>query len=203
MGPIYAIPAVSASLCYDEAMIRQVRGVVLAVERGGVVVEVAGGVGIFVYVPMPEAFTTGTLATLSTHLAVKQDGLELYGFADPADLGFFDLLLQVSGVGPKTAMSILKRGTREALENAIAKRDISYLTRVVGLGKKAAEKLAVELSEKLQATDESSGEDAEVFDMLVALGYTEREARKALTGVATEIRGTDARLKAALASASR
>jgi Holliday junction DNA helicase RuvA len=185
-------------------MIRQVRGAVLSVEAAGVVVEVAGGVGIFVHVPAPESFSAGTVATLSTHLAVKQDGLELYGFSDPADLAFFNQLLSVSGVGPKTALSILKRAPREALANAIGKRDIPYLTRVVGLGKKAAEKLAVELSEKMKAGTGTGGDaDAEVFDMLVALGYTEREARKALTGVGAEVVGTDARLKAALSSASR
>ncbi|MEJ0053691.1 MAG: Holliday junction branch migration protein RuvA [bacterium] len=184
-------------------MIRQIRGTVLSIEQEGVVVEVGGGFGVFVRTASPEVFSTGAEAALSTHLAVKQDGLELYGFPDPADLAFFELLLQVSGVGPKTALSILKRAPREALENAIAKRDIPYLTRVVGLGKKAAEKLAVELSEKMKRGAGEAGADAEVFDMLVALGYTEREARKALTGVPAEVLGTDARFKAALASNTR
>jgi len=184
-------------------MIRQIRGTVLSIEREGVVVEVAGGIGLFVRVPLPEAITLDAETTLFTHLAVKQDGLELCGFPDPADLAFFELLLQVSGVGPKTALSILKRAPREALENAIAKRDIPYLTRVVGLGKKAAEKLAVELSEKMSGNDGDNGTDAEVFDMLVALGYTEREARKALTGVSADVLGTDARFKAALSSNTR
>jgi Holliday junction DNA helicase RuvA len=185
-------------------MIRQIRGKVLSVEREGVIVEVLGGVGVFVRVPAPEMLAVGSDATLSTHLAVKQDGLELYGFPDAADLDFFSLLLQVSGVGPKTALSILKRSTRDALASAIGKRDIGYLTHVVGLGKKAAEKLAVELSEKLREESEgSTGGDTEVFDMLVALGYTEREARKALSGVGVEIIGTDARLKAALSKATR
>jgi Holliday junction DNA helicase RuvA len=183
-------------------MIRQIRGTVLSLEREGVVVEVGGGFGIFVRVPGPESFSLDTEATLFTHLAVKQDGLELYGFPDPADLAFFELLLQVSGVGPKTALSILKRAPREALESAIAKRDISYLTRVVGLGKKAAEKLAIELSEKLNSKETSeTGSDAEVFDTLVALGYTDREARRALASIAENISGKEARLRAALSGA--
>lgn len=184
-------------------MIRHIRGTVLAVEREGVIIDVAGGVGIFVRVASSEGFRCGNEAHLSTHLAVKQDGLELYGFLDPFDLSFFELLLQVSGVGPKTALGILKRAPREALEQAIAQRDIPYLTRVVGLGKKAAEKLVVELSEKMHSGDGETGADAEVFDMLVALGYTEREARKALLGVSAEVLGTDARFKAALSSHTR
>ena len=112
--------------------------------------------------------------------------------------------LGVPGVGPKTALSLLRRAPREALEGAIAKRDIPYLTRVVGLGKKAAEKLAVELSEKVGVGGAShEGEDADVFDTLVALGYTDREARRALTLIPADITGKDARLKAALSSASR
>jgi holliday junction DNA helicase RuvA len=179
-------------------MIREIRGSVLSVEPSGIVVDVAG-FGVLAHVPSPNAFTVGDTVALKTHLAFKQDGAELYGFADPADLRFFELSLSVSGVGPKTALSLLRRAPREALEKAIGARDVAYLTRVVGLGKKAAEKLVVEISEKLSATESpAQGEDAEVFDTLVALGYTEREARHALNGVAASIIGKEARLKAAL-----
>lgn len=181
-------------------MIRQVRGKVLDIEAGAVVLDVAG-FGVLVRVPSPDALTPGTEVTLKTHMAFKQDGAELYGFLDPLDLRFFELALLVPGVGPKTALSLLTRAPREALENAIAKRDLSYLTRVVGLGKKASEKLMVELSEKLTISDEAHrGDDAEVFDTLVALGYTDREARKALAAIPMHIEGRDARLKAALSA---
>jgi Holliday junction DNA helicase RuvA len=130
-------------------------------------------------------------------MAVKQDGIELYGFLDPADLGFFELTLGVPGVGPKTALSLLKRSSREQLEGAIGKRDIGYLTRIVGLGKKSAEKIVVELADKMSGRAHD-GEDAEVFDTLIALGYTEREARKALGDIAETIVGKEARLRAAL-----
>jgi Holliday junction DNA helicase RuvA len=102
-------------------------------------------------------------------------------------------------VGPKTALSILKRAPREQLEGAIAKRDITHLTRVVGLGKKTAEKIVVELADKIGANaQEHDGDDTEVFDTLVALGYTEREARKALAALPENISGKEARLRAAL-----
>jgi len=178
-------------------MIRQIRGKVLALEASGATIEVAG-FGIAVALPTLIGLTLGSEAVLATHLAVKQDGMELYGFLDALDRDFFEKLLTVSGVGPKTALSILRRSPRPQLENAIAKRDINYLTRVAGLGKKSAEKLAVELSEKMVSGSAAQGEDGEVFDTLVALGYTEREARKALSQIPENISGKEARLRAAL-----
>ena len=179
-------------------MIRQIRGTVLETDLTGATIDVHGW-GVFVRLPAGTLLTPGSEATLLTYLSIKQDGADLYGFTTKEDLRFFELLLTVSGIGPKTALSILSRASREALEGAIGKRDISYLTRVVGLGKKAAEKIAVELSEKIEVGErEHEGEDAEVFDTLVALGYTEREARKALSGVPMHVTGRDARLKAAL-----
>lgn len=181
-------------------MIRQVRGTVLSVEPQGVILDI-GGWGVLVSVPSPDSLTLGQEATLLTHMAVKQDGIELYGFTDAADQRFFELSLSVSGVGPKTAMSLLRRASRESLEKAIGARDVAYLTRVVGLGKKAAEKLIVEIGEKLSVGGESmQGEDAEVFDTLVALGYTDREARKAVGSIPAATSGKEARLKAALSA---
>jgi holliday junction DNA helicase RuvA len=182
-------------------MIRELKGSVLSVESGGLIVDV-GGWGVFVAMPSTEGFATGDEVHLKTHLAVKQDGMDLYGFGNEDDRRFFELSLSVSGVGPKTALSLLRRAPREALEKAIAARDVSYLTRVVGLGKKAAEKLVVEIAEKLSQSGDagSMGADAEVFDTLVALGYTEREARKAVSAIPESISGKEARLKAALSS---
>lgn len=181
-------------------MIRQVTGTILSVEPTGCVLEVSGW-GVFIALPNATQVLPGETRTLMTHMVVKQDGMELYGFTDTADRTFFEHLLTVSGIGPKTALSILTRAPRESLENAIATRDISYLTRVAGLGKKAAEKLAIELSEKIIPSGETQGAtDSEVIDTLIALGYTEREARAALGRVPLHISGRDARLKAALQS---
>lgn len=181
-------------------MIREIRGKVLSVGATSAVIDVAG-FGVEVHIGAPAELSAGTEARLATYLAVKQDGMELYGFPDAADRDFFELLLSVSGVGPKTAMSVLRRAPREALIGAIGKRDLAYLTKVVGLGKKSAEKMLVELSEKVgdAAHDDADGE---VFDTLVALGYTEREARKALQAIPDRVQGKDARLKAALSNNS-
>lgn len=184
-------------------MIREIRGSVLSIEPLGVVVDVSGW-GVMVAVPSPDAFTIGTTVSLKTHLAVKQDGVELYGFLDAADLRFFELVLKVPGVGPKTAIALLRRAPRVSIEEAVARKDLSYLTKVAGLGKKSAEKLVIEISEKIGGAGGShESEDGQVFDTLVALGYTEREARSAVAGIPKSIEGQDARLKAALSNGSR
>jgi Holliday junction DNA helicase RuvA len=179
-------------------MIRSIQGKVLSVGPVSAVIEVAG-FGVEVRMSAPETLTEGKDAMLATYLAVKQDGMDLYGFADVADRNFFELVLSVPGVGPKTALNVLRRSSREALEGAISKRDLQYLTKVVGLGKKSAEKMLVELTDKV-GDRAHSDTDGEVFDTLVALGYTEREARKALQDIPESIVGKDARLKAALSS---
>jgi len=181
-------------------MIRQIRGKVLSVGLVDATIEVAG-FGIAVRMSSPQTLSPGKEAVLSTHLVIRQDGMELYGFPNEADRDFFELILSVSGVGPKTALSVLRRAPREALEGAISARDLSYLTKVVGLGKKGAEKMLVELADKVGPRAHDAN-DGEVFDTLVALGYTEREARGALQDIPENIIGKDARLKSALSGKS-
>ena len=177
-------------------MIRQIRGHVLSIGAASAVVEVAG-FGIEVRMSAPETLSVGGEVRLATYLAVKQDGMELYGFPDAPDRDFFEHMLSVSGVGPKTALSLLRRAPRAALEGAIGKRDLAYLTKVVGLGKKSAEKMLLELADKIGPHNHDNA-DGEVFDTLIALGYTEREARVALQTIPEETVGKEARLKAAL-----
>ncbi len=157
-------------------MIRQVKGTVLSVDPLGAVIEVAG-FGIYVNMSAPEVLTVGMEERLRARV--------------------FCL-----GVGPKTALAILRKAPRESLIGAIGKRDLDYLTRVAGLGKKAAEKLLVELSERVSGSGTHDDGDAEVFDTLVALGYTEKEARACVARIPKAITGKDARLKAALSGAT-
>ena len=183
-------------------MIREIKGRVSSIDLLGAVIDISGW-GVYVHLASTDHLTEGTEVLLKTYLSLKQDGIDLYGFALEEDRAFFELLLLVPSVGPKTALSIMRRGPRAALESAIASRDIDYLTRVAGLGKKAAEKIAVMLSDKLGGREEGYDEsDADVFDTLVALGYTDREARTALATIPKSTEGKDARLKAALSSAS-
>lgn len=178
-------------------MLQRVSGVVLEITPEGVLIDVHG-FGIFVFVADTSTLRLDTTATLHTHMAVKQDGIDIYGFANTDDLGFFKKCLTVSGVGPKSALSYLRRAPRIDLQNAIAHKDLDYLVRVAGLGKKAGEKLIVELSEKMPIEGSHQSEDADLLDTLIALGYTEKEARAALSKIPKEVIGKDARLRYAL-----
>lgn len=179
-------------------MLRSIRGPVVASSPQSVTIEVAG-LGLEVYTTPHEQFAPGQEALLHTYLAVKQDGLELYGFSDVADRSFFELMLTIPGVGPKTALGILRRAPRAALEGAISARDVAYLTKVAGLGKKSAEKMVIELAEKVSDTTHDDT-DSEVFETLIALGYAEREARQAVQRIPETVKGKDERLRAALGS---
>lgn len=184
-------------------MIRSISGTVLSLEPGGVVVNVSGW-GVYIHLAIVEPLPVGSEITLATHMAMKKDGPELYGFIDSDDRAFFELTLKVPGLGPKTALSILRRAPRQQLESAIASRDTTYLTRVIGLGKKLSEKIVIELADKITPSNEKRDDaDADVFDMLTALGYTDREARQALGSIPAEVSGRDARLKAALSATLR
>ncbi len=183
-------------------MIREIRGTVLSVDAQGATVDVSG-FGIYVHLASPDHILEGSAVTLMTHMALRQDGIELYAFPTPDERRFFELLLTVPSVGPKTALTIMRKAPQKALESAIASRDLEYLVRVAGLGKKAAEKLALLLSDKLSGAAIVHDEhDGDVFDTLVALGYTEREARTAVAAIPESAVGKDARLKAALSRAS-
>ncbi len=179
-------------------MIRQIRGTVTSQDAFSAVIDVHG-LGFEVRSATPLSVGIGEEVTIATHLAIKQDGVELYGFPTEDDRDFFELILSVPGIGPKTALNVLRRAPREALHGALAARDLTYLTKVVGLGKKSAEKMILELADKVGERTHDD-QDAEVFDTLVALGYTEREARKAIQGIPATVVGKDARLKASLSA---
>lgn len=179
-------------------MIRTIEGIVQSVDNGDVIVTVAG-FGLRIHTNEEDSLTIGKCALFATHMIMRQDGIQMYGFVDVANRDFFELLLTVSGFGPKTTLALMRRATRKQLAVAIANRDVEYLTRVIGLGKKSAGKLVLELAEKITIDDsQRKNTDTEVFDMLVALGYTERDAQRALSTVSATVVGNEKRLKAAL-----
>lgn len=141
---------------------------------GGVIYEV------FVTPATRQALDDGQTVTLYTTLYQREEGPALYGFLNFRERTFFRLLLTVSGVGPKSALGIMGLSSVEELERSIASGDIQLLTRVSGIGKKTAERLVVELKEKIAAGESAPvGEHAEtVHDALTRLGYTSREARE-------------------------
>src|SRR6185312_4129565 len=117
---------------------------------------------------------TGASATVWTHLAVREDSLDLYGFLSEEELMFFGLLLTVSGIGPKSALAILDIATVESLRSAISAGNASYLTKVSGVGKKTAEKIVLELRDKVGAATSDSAAarsgDEEALEAMRSLG---------------------------------
>lgn len=185
-------------------MISHLSGNLFAKEPGTVIIDV-GGVGYRVHVsnatfaalPVEE----GTLVSLYTHLAVREDAMDLYGFSDRDEMTLFEMLLSVSGIGPKSALAILSLATAATLRTAIATNDVSYLTKVSGIGKKTAEKIILELKDKLGSyagIGPELKEDADVVEVLVSLGYGRDEARGAVKKISNDATGTSARVKEAL-----
>jgi len=134
-----------------------------------------------------------------THLHVREDAQDLYGFLDYRELEFFELLLGVSGIGPRSALVILGIASLETLKKAIATGDISYLTKISGIGRKTAEKIIIELRDKVgkEHSTVSLQEEMDAMEALKSLGYSQTEAREALKKVPTEL-ATNQKIKSAL-----
>lgn len=173
---------------------------------GAVLVEV-GGVGYAVRVPLAtrEELRAQKQKTFSlfVHTAVREDAIDLYGFKTVDELGFFKQLMSVKGVGPKTALNILNVAEVKSLKRSIAAGDASVLTKVYGIGRKSAERIVVELRDKLAGESLSTSlgatsSDVEVIEALMALGYSAAESRRALKDIPEGTVGVRERLGAAL-----
>lgn len=184
-------------------MIAQLEGKLAGI-RGSSVILMVGGVGYLVAV---SSYTLGKLAgkdqvLLHIHTHVREDQLNLFGFLDEEELEMFQLLISVSGIGPKMGLSILSIADIKTIRLAIVNKDPSMLTRVSGVGKKTAEKLIVELQNKVHAVagdedgDAAAGQDA--IEALVSLGYSITDAREALKLVPADVTDVSARIRAAL-----
>lgn len=146
----------------------------------------------------------GDHASFWVYTAVRENSIDLYGFKNTNEMSFFELLLDVSGIGPKSALSILSVAPIDTLKRAIAMGDTSYLNKVSGIGKKTAEKIVVELRDKLQSYKEDGDtpsllkDESDIVEALKSLGYTQNEARDSLKEVPSDVIGTNARIKEAL-----
>ena len=188
-------------------MIGRIRGTLEHVDEKNALVDV-GGVGYLLFISSPTALEfssrIGEEVVLYTYLSVREQALDLYGFITLRQREFFMLLLQVSGIGPKSALSILSVADIETLERAVHAGDATYLTQIGGIGKKNAEKIVLELKDKIQylpseGSEHSISSHNEVLEALRSLGYSLREARDALSHTETKkITTTHERLKAAL-----
>lgn len=197
-------------------MIAFVRGEVAAVTLSSAVVEV-GGVGLELMCTPGTLATlrTGQLATLPTSMVVREDSLTLFGFLDEDEKSLFELLQTASGVGPKLAQAMLAVLPPDDLRAAVAGEDVKTLTRVPGIGQKGAQRIILELKDRLGApTGRPAGATAavaggwrdQVHQGLVGLGWSVREAEQAVEAVAPqagELPDVAALLRAALRSLSR
>ena len=167
-------------------MISHLTGNIIFAGNRFVVLDV-GGVGYKIFTLMPSIHASSKNSSVSfwTHLAVRENALDLYGFLEHAELEFFELLITVSGIGPKTALGIMEIAPADTLKKAISSGDSSYLTNVSGIGKKNAHKIILELQEKLGGKggvqeDSLLKEDVETLEALEALGYSIKQARETL-----------------------
>ncbi len=146
----------------------------------------------------------GQSVKLFTYLSVKENGWDLFGFLAFEELEMFELLITISGIGPKTAAGILSGASVEDLQEAIVLGDETILSRVSGIGKKVAQKIVIELKSKVKKLAKGTGDkfrvadEIEIIDALVSLGYKVYEAREALKQVPTETKGVENRVKEAL-----
>jgi Holliday junction DNA helicase RuvA len=177
-------------------MIATLRGEISQIEETALIVEV-GGVGLRIFVPAPvrAKLKVGEAAFLFTHLVVREDALTLYGFESQADRDLFNMLLGVDGVGPKVALSVLSTMTLDAIQRAIFADEAELLSRVPGVGKKTAQKMALHLKDKLKPLDalsrvaSLSDADSEVLAALTALGYSVVEAQAAIQAIPKDAPG--------------
>ena len=190
---------------YDTYMIHSISGKLIAKKAGYAVLE-AGGVGFKIYAPLSVVASLpaiGTTVHLFCHLHVREDALDLYGFLTEVELGLFESLISVNGVGPKSAMNIMGVAKADQLIAAINEGKTDLLSRASGIGKKTAERVILDLKGKLSFTD--SGQtltlmesDLDLEETLVSLGYSKQQAKTAISAIDPSIKSFNERLKAAL-----
>lgn len=195
-------------------MIGFIEGVLVRKQPPHLLVSV-GGVGYEIESPMTVFYDlpdAGANVTLHTHLQVREDAHKLYGFNTLRQRDLFRSLLKVSGVGPRVALAILSGLNAEDFERCVANGDIAQLTRVPGIGRKTAERLLVEMRDRLVdlagsgavgLPDDAGSADQDALSALVALGYKNAEASKALRAVRKPGMNSEELIRGALANLAR
>jgi holliday junction DNA helicase RuvA len=195
-------------------MIGSLRGRIASKTPPQLVVDV-GGVGYELEAPMSTFFllpAVGEDVRLLTHMVVREDAQLLYGFGTDAERRLFRSLLKVSGIGPKIALALLSGISVEGFAHCIQNQDVAALTRVPGIGRKTAERLLIEMKDRLNGAESAPGmapappgssPEAEAFGALVALGYKPAEASRLLKSVEGGTQSTEEIIRRALQSAAR
>ncbi len=167
-------------------MIGYIKGKIIAKSDNHVLVE-NNGIGYrIMVVPKVLELPINTEVELHTYLQVREDALNLYGFQTIPELNFYELLITVSGVGPKMAMTVLSAGDINLIQNAISAQDVGVFTKLGGVGKKTAERIIVELKEKLGSFSGHAGAiggSDDILSALEGLGYSTREIKEVLSKI--------------------
>jgi len=188
-------------------MISMISGIVEEIGHNYVIINVNGvGYKLFATADTLQTIRIGRASKFWTHLSVRENALDLYGFTKKNDKKFFELLITVSGIGPKSALNILSLASPETMIGAIKTGSTTHLIKISGLGKKTAEKVVMELKDKItnlrnystgpESKDMASDMDA--IEALRSLGYDADESREALKKISDEISDVGAKVKAAL-----
>jgi holliday junction DNA helicase RuvA len=184
-------------------MIGKLRGKIDEIRKGYAIIDV-GGVGYRVY---GTEITLGSIAKkeevgMFIHTDVKEDHIRLFGFEAMEEFDMFELLISISGVGPKAALGILTIANPPTIKNAIIQEDSSILTRVSGIGKKTAERIILELSNKVDEISVTQQEevrtDQDVVEALISMGYSVSEARQANKDIPKDVTDISEKIKYAL-----
>ncbi|MCL2864603.1 MAG: Holliday junction branch migration protein RuvA [Lachnospiraceae bacterium] len=194
-------------------MISFVSGTLSIVDTEMAIVDVGGiGYGIFMSAySLARLPAVGEQVKIFTYLNVREDAMQLYGFVRKEDLEIFKMLICVNGIGPKAGLSILSTLTSDELRFAVVSGDVKSISASPGVGKKTAEKLIIELKDKLKLSDifpadedgdmnyfKMAGDDSEAVQALVALGYGQGESLKAVKAVGSKDKSVEEILKEAL-----
>lgn len=182
-------------------MIGSIQGKITLIKDRFVIVE-ANNIGYKVYVSPETILETQKKSEvlLWIHTHIREDAFDLYGFLAYEELEFFEMLINVSGIGPKGALTILGVASINTLKKAIQTGDIAYLTKISGIGKKTAEKMLIELRDKISKDTISTGNlkhELDALEALKALGYSQSEAREALKNISPEA-DTNTKIREAL-----
>ncbi len=186
-------------------MISYLSGTIKYKNNKNVTLDVNGvGYKIFVTQPLLKKIKIGEQKEFFCHLYVREDAMDLYGFETQAEKNFFELLISISGVGPKSALQALSIAKLTEIKKAILRDDPSLLRKVSGIGQKTAARIVVELKNKLEDLPLENGKinlsttSASAFDALQGLGYSTQEIRQTLRQIPTEIEDENEIIKHAL-----
>lgn len=180
-------------------MIASLRGKVIEKSAAWLLLEV-GGIGYRIKAS-PSVLTTirgDEQAFIYTYHHIREDAEELFGFLSLHDLELFERLLNISGIGPKVALTILSIGSADTVKKAIMNGDLSTLTSVPGVGKKMAQKIILELKGQIVEEEQAAPGDTDVLDALVGLGYSSNQARDAMKHIPKDISEPSDRIREAL-----